>query len=111
MAEFYLPVLSHFQNGNFWTASDRRMRYRVDPEGEELVTQVWEGPWEEADSEMEDHQRFPLSEEGLTAIQEWAAGWSETINSRPALTLAETIQRRDALRARRAEEAAGQEAE
>ena len=36
MDELFLPVLSHFENGNFWTASGGRMRYRVDPEpGEE----------------------------------------------------------------------------
>ena len=32
MDELFLPVLSHFENGNFWTASGGRMRYRVDPE-------------------------------------------------------------------------------
>ena len=35
--ELFLPVLSHFENGNFWTASGGRMRYRVDPVKEEDV--------------------------------------------------------------------------
>ena len=51
----FLPVLSHFENKNFWTASGGRMRYRVDPVlGEDqppaLTAQVWEGPWRLQDS-------------------------------------------------------------
>ena len=53
--ELFLPVLSHFENGNFWTASGGLMRYRVDPVKEEdawsaLEAQVWEGPWKLGDS-------------------------------------------------------------
>ena len=101
--ELFLPVLSHFENGNFWTASGGRMRYRVDPVKEEdvwaaLEAQIWEGPWNLADSTVEETVRFPLSEEGLGQLRAWVLSWQEQINARPAKTLAETIQARDARR-------------
>ncbi len=106
--ELFLPVLSHFENGNFWTASGGRMRYRVDPVKEEdvwadLEARVWEGPWSLADSTVEETVSFPLSEEGLKQLRAWALGWQETINARPARTLAETIAARDAHRAAQTE--------
>ena len=104
MEALFLPVLSHFQNGNFWTASIGRMRYYAAPDGEELIAQVWEGPWNQADSEMEETRRFPLSEEGLEELRTWAAAWAGDINARPPRSLEEDIQRRDACRSRRAEE-------
>lgn len=108
--ELFLPVLSHFENGNFWTASGGRMRYRVDPVKEEdvwstLKAQVWEGPWNLDDSTVEETVTFPLSEEGLDQVRAWALGWQERINARPAKTLAETIQARDALRQAKLEQA------
>ena len=105
--ELFLPVLSHFENGNFWTASGGRMRYRVDPVKEEdvwtgLKAQVWEGPWSLADSTVEETLACPLTEEGLEELRAWALNWQERINARPARTMAETIQARDALRQARA---------
>ncbi|WP_297209080.1 hypothetical protein [uncultured Flavonifractor sp.] len=102
--ELFLPVLSHFENGNFWTASGGRMRYRVDPvkEGDAwtaLTAQVWEGPWNLTDSTVEESVSFPLSEEGLNALRAWALDWQGRINARPARTLAEAIAARDARRA------------
>ncbi len=104
MEELFLPVLSHFQNGNFWTASRGRMRYYAAPDGEELAAQVWEGPWNQTDSEMEETRRFPLSEEGLEELRGWAAAWAGDINARPPRSLEEDIRRRDACRSRRAVE-------
>ena len=107
MDELFLPVLSHFENGNFWTASGGRMRYRVDPEpGEEpqLAARVWEGPWSLADSPVEEEVRFPLSEAGLEELRAWALRWRERINARPNKTLAETVAARDAFRAAKAAE-------
>ena len=90
MEELFLPVLSHFQNGNFWTASGGRMQCRVDPGEEALTAQVWEGPWNQGDSIMEETRDFPLTDE---------------MNARPPRTLAENLRRRDAVRAQRAEAA------
>ena len=103
----FLPVLSHFENENFWTASGGRMRYRVDPVKEEdvwtgLKAQVWEGPWRLQDSTVEETKSFSMTEEGLEELRAWALNWQERINARPARTMAETIQARDALRQARA---------
>ena len=100
MEEIYLPVLSHFRNKNFWTASAGRMRYRVESADENLIAQVWEGPYGYALSEVEEQTGFPLSEEGLEALRAWVAKWSETINARPKRSLAEELARREAAQAR-----------
>lgn len=100
MEEIYLPVLSHFRNENFWTASAGRMCYRVDPVENTLFAQVWEGPYGYSLSEVEEHTSFPLSEEGLEELRAWVAKWSETINARPKRTLAEDLARREAAQAR-----------
>ena len=100
----FLPVLSHFENDNFWTASGGRMRYRVDPvKGDEehppsLTAQVWEGPWRLQDSTVEETKSFPMTEEGLEGLRAWVLAWQQTINARPERSLAETIQARDARR-------------
>lgn len=103
--DLFLPVLSHFENENFWTASGGRMRYRVDPvKGEEdhpptLTAQVWEGPWRLQDSTVEETKSFPMTEEGLEEVRAWALAWQEKINARPPRSLKETLQARDARRA------------
>ena len=112
MDELFLPVLSHFENGNFWTASAGALCCRVDPVKEEdawtgLDAQVWEGPWSLADSRVEETRRFPLTGEGLEVLRAWLTDWRGEMNARPEKTLAETIAARDA---RRAELAAAAEA-
>ncbi|OUQ61285.1 hypothetical protein B5E56_04025 [Flavonifractor sp. An112] len=101
----FLPVLSHFENENFWTASGGRMRYRVDPvKGDEenppsLTAQVWEGPWRLQDSTVEETKSFSMTEEGLEELRSWVLVWQETINARPPRSMKETLQARDARRA------------
>ena len=100
--ELFLPVLSHFENGNFWTASGGALRYRVEPdtgENPRLTAQVWEGPWRLQDSTVEETTSFPMTEEGLEQLRAWVLAWQQTINARPERSLAETIQARDARRA------------
>ena len=98
MEEYFLPVLSHFVNGNAWTASAGRMRYQAVPseDGSTLTAQVWEGPFGHAFSQVEEEVSFPLSQEGLEALRAWAARWGERINARPRRTLAEDLARREA---------------
>ena len=112
----FLPVLSHFENDNFWTASAGRLRCRVNPvkeEGEKvpssLSAQVWEGPWNLLDSRVEETRPFPLSEEGLAELRRWLMTWAGEINARPPKTLAQTIAERDARRAELAAAQAGGE--
>ena len=100
MAELFLPVLSHFLNGNPWTASDGRLRYRVVPSlaQEEadciLTAQVWEGPWAYEFSQIEEEKIVPLSEAGLKVLRQWLGDWRELIAQRPHRTMAEDFERR-----------------
>lgn len=94
MEELFLPVLSHFQNGNAWTASAGRMRYKLVPGEETIAAEVWEGPFCYELSTVEEQRDFPLSEEGLTALRGWIARWDGEINARPPKTLEETLQAR-----------------
>ena len=106
--ELFLPVLSHFENGNFWTASGGAMRCRVDSdtgESPHLTAQVWEGPWRLQDSRVEETREFPLTEEGLAGLRAWLLEWQETMNARPRKSLAEAIAARDARRAQQAAQA------
>ena len=83
MEDFFLPVLSHFQNENFWTASAGALRYRVTPREEGLAAEVWEGPWRYEDSRVEETRTFPLSDEGLEELRRWLTGWRDAIGQRP----------------------------
>lgn len=100
MAELFLPVLSHFQNENPWSASAGRLRYRILPtvaEREEdnlLTVEVWEGPWAYEFSTVEETKTFPLSEEGLAALPPFLLQWAGTVNARPKRTMAEDDGRR-----------------
>ena len=98
MEERFIPVLSHFLNGNPWTASLGRLRYRVIPndgDGEETLTaEVWEGPWAYEFSTIEGQQTFPLSEEGRAALSAWLDEWQAQIDSRPPRTMEEDLARR-----------------
>lgn len=102
MPDFFLPVLSHFQNENPWSASAGRMRYRIlpapapEPEAETgtLTVQVWEGPWAYEFSTVEETKTFPLNQEGLDALPQWLTQWADTINARPKRSMAEDDKRR-----------------
>lgn len=100
MAELFLPVLSHFQNENPWSASAGRLRYRIVPtvakdEADSFLTvEVWEGPWAYEFSTVEESKAFPLSEEGLSALPGYLDRWAQTVNARPRRTMAEDEQRR-----------------
>ena len=106
--ELFLPVLSHFENGNFWTASAGALRYRVDPVTQEgsdptLHVQVWEGPWCLQDSTVEETGDFPMSEEGLTELSAFLCRWRSEMNARPKKSLEEIIRLRDERRQARAQ--------
>ena len=100
MAEFFLPVLSHFQNRNAWLSSAGRLRYRIvptltDEEGNGILTaEGWEGPWAYEFSTVEETKTFPLSEEGLTALPPWLVEWADKVNARPKRSMAEDDGRR-----------------
>lgn len=107
MAELFLPVLSHFENQNSWSASAGRLRYRIVPtlaaasEESILTAEVWEGPWAYEFAQVEETRSFPLSQEGLTLLPSWLEQWRLNVESRPCRTLSENIARRDAVLAAR----------
>ena len=106
MEELFLPVLSHFQNENPWSASAGRLHYLITPviptdesklpvlEGATLTVEVWEGPWAYEFSTVEAVETFPLTQEGLEAIPAWLERWHQEVESRPQRTLEENIARR-----------------
>lgn len=99
MADFFLPVLSHFQNGNPWSASAGRLRYRIlpDVEAATLTAEVWEGPWAYEYSTAEETKLFPLTQEGLEQLPDWLETWRQAVEARPPRSLEENAQRRDAV--------------
>ena len=96
MAQMFLPVLSHFQNKNPWTASAGRMRFRILPDIEALTltVEIWEGPWSREFSSPELTETFPLSREGLDALPPWLDALRQEIEARPQPTLEEQIARK-----------------
>lgn len=99
MTDFFLPLLSHFQNGNPWSASAGRLRFRILPDREagSLTAEVWEGPWAYEYSTVEATHAFPLTEAGLAQLPPWLEEWRLAVNSRSQRTLEENAQRRDAV--------------
>ena len=97
MPDMFLPVMSHFENGNPWSASQGRMRFLIKPEEDDTFSvRVWEGPWALEFSTVEELEHFPLTEEGLTQITLWLEAHRKEIEARPKRTLEENIARRDA---------------
>lgn len=96
MEPFFLPVLSHFRNGNAWTGSGGRLRYKLAPEEEQIAAQVWEGPLCLELSRVEESRAFPMTEEGMDELRSWLDGWGDAVNSRPTRTLAGVLEMRAA---------------
>jgi hypothetical protein len=94
LGELYLPVLSHFQNENVWTASLGRMHFIVTPGGESLTAELWEGPWSYDLSTVEETCGFPMDEAGMEALRVWLIERAAQINLRPERTLDENLARR-----------------
>lgn len=94
MEELYLPVLSHFENGNTWIASIARLRFQLTPKEGTLSAEAWEGPWSYEFSTVEATADFPQTEEGLAALRLWLTRQADQINARPPRTLAENQARR-----------------
>ncbi len=94
MGELYLPVLSHFQNENVWTASIGRLHFKVTPGESGLTAEIWEGPWSYDLSAVEWQEVFPLEEGGIGALRTWLAARAEEVNARPGRSFEENLSRR-----------------
>ena len=93
--EFFLPVLSHFENGNAWTASDGAFQYRLKPTEDVIHAEGWEGPFAYEFSAVEETATFPMTEEGLVDIKGWIDQCARTMNERPKKSLAQMQQARE----------------
>ncbi len=69
--KIYLPSLSHWEYGNKWSGDMGRIRYLVTPAEGEMTAELWMGPMARDFVEPEQTAVFPVSEEGLTALEEW----------------------------------------
>lgn len=91
MEKLYLPVLSHFENGNIWIASSGRLRFKITPDEGNLVAELWEDPWSYEFSKVEATQHFPLTEEGIETLGHWLTEQAEQVNARPKKTFSQTL--------------------
>ena len=79
MGKLFIPTLSHWQLGNYWSGSLGRASYYVTPrkreEGDqvipELFAEVWTGPTCYELSQAERTGSFPVSEQGLAEMALW----------------------------------------
>ena len=77
MDSLFIPTLSHWQLGNFWSGSFGRASYHATPQkgeeggGERLFVEAWTGPVCYELSRAERTACFPVSEEGLAAMRAW----------------------------------------
>lgn len=76
MGELFIPTLSHWQLGNYWSGSLRRASYHVTPRkredgGQELFAEAWTGPTCYELSTAEKTAVFPVTEEGLAELKSW----------------------------------------
>lgn len=76
MSALYIPTLSHWTLGNSWSGSLGRGSYYVTPkkteEGEAcLFVEIWTGPTCYELSRAEETEQFPVTEEGLAAMERW----------------------------------------
>lgn len=77
MDTLFIPTLSHWQLGNFWSGSFGRASYHVVPKSAEdggetkLFAEAWTGPVCYEESEAERTAFFPVTEEGLAALRAW----------------------------------------
>lgn len=94
MKELYLPVLSHFQNGNTWIASEGRLRFQITPAEDILQVEVWEGPWCYACSKVEEETHFSMDDNGLAQLRLWLGERARVWNAHPACSLSDELARR-----------------
>lgn len=97
---FFLPTISHFENGNGWKSSEGIMRFDITPpdEGEQqlLHIKVWYGPFCEELSQIDCETDFPMSTEGLKEAADWLHSRADEMNAHPARTYAECLAYRNA---------------
>ncbi|MCI8871039.1 MAG: hypothetical protein HFF39_10990 [Lawsonibacter sp.] len=76
----FLPTLSHWEYGNEWSGERGLARFLIVPEEGQLNAELWRGPLCRALSQAERSARFPISQEGLEALERWLLEETEALN-------------------------------
>ncbi len=83
MQTLFIPTLHWFAMNNLFTGSCGPFRFRAEPNvvmetakevnfgASTIRTEFWHGPFCYEKSEMEGARTFPMTEEGLAAMQMW----------------------------------------
>ncbi|WP_297716844.1 hypothetical protein [Intestinimonas sp.] len=88
--EFYLPVLSHFENDNGWSGSRGLLCYEIEkPKEGTLRVVIWQGPFCRQYARQEGEETFPVSQAGIDAMRAWLLAQADAMNAHPHRTAAE----------------------
>ena len=76
----FLPTLSHWEYGNEWSGERGRARFLIVPAEGQLTAELWRGPLCRDLAQVERTARFPISLEGLDALERWLLEEAEALN-------------------------------
>ena len=79
----YMPTLSHWEYRNPWTGSVGNARFHALARKDEDIIDVtlWVGPMSREFSTPVSTNELPLSEEGLSKLEQWLVTQSTAINN------------------------------
>lgn len=73
MDNVYLPSLSHWEFGNFWSGSKGKLRYYITvsdgEQGKEMLVELWDQDVCRELAEITETKTFPVTQEGLDAMR------------------------------------------
>lgn len=73
-----MPLLHYFESGNIFSGSYKNKRYKVFPDGENMLCKVWLGDYclEITPPEQISENTFPVTQEGRQAMIDWLEAFS-----------------------------------
>lgn len=77
----FLPTLSHWEYGNEWSGERGAARFLIVPAEGRLTAELWRGPLCRELAQVERTARFPISQEGLSALEQWLLEGAEALNA------------------------------
>lgn len=69
--QFDIPAIYYFESGNIFTGSKKTLNFKIIPDKENLVIQIWHGFICSELAEIEETQTFEMSETGHQAMLNW----------------------------------------
>lgn len=68
-----MPLLHYFESSNIFSGSYKNKRYKVFPDGENMLCKVWLGEYclEVTPPEQVSENTFPITQEGRQAMIDW----------------------------------------